>query len=172
VGGQSPHIELYSFLRKINIGAYPCVTLTEVMLNHHLESYIWADPRWIKMNEDIAIVVTLINDLVSYEKEVNDNAGDLNPLFFFQRQNNVDLCDSYKQMVTLIDYYVDHYVQLEQGFLRTLAKYHNPLQEQEVNFMLDHLHYLITGSRMWSMQTPRYCSPTSPFIEMRKFREA
>ncbi|EFA80668.1 hypothetical protein PPL_06251 [Heterostelium album PN500] len=165
--GGSPHIELYSFLRKINIGAYPCVTLTEVMLNHHLEPYIWSDPRWLKMNENIAIVVTLINDLVSYEKEVNDNAGVLNPLYFFQHQNNQNLPDSYRKMVNLIHQYVNDYLHLEEGFLRSMAPFHDALQHQEVHFMLDHLHYLITGSRMWSMQTPRYCSPTSPFIEMR-----
>eukprot|EP01133_Synstelium_polycarpum_P011913 gene11913-13880_t len=165
--GGSPHIELYSFLRKINIGAYPCVTLSEVMIDHHLEPYIWADPRWIKMNENIAIVVTLINDLVSYEKEVNDNAGDLNPLWFFQKQNKLNLPDSYRQMVDLIHYWIQDYINLENSFLKSLEPYHNHMQQKEILFMLDHLHYLISGSRMWSMQTPRYCSPTSPFIEMR-----
>eukprot|EP01132_Coremiostelium_polycephalum_P010033 gene10033-12302_t len=164
--GASPHLELYSFLRRINIGAYPCITLTEVMLDHQIDPYVWFDPRWIKMNENIAIVVTLINDLVSYEKEVNDNAGILNPLYFIQLQNKVNLPDSFKQLVNLIHFWINDYLNLEESFLKSLD-FKNGKQHQDILFMLDHLHYLISGSRMWSMQTPRYCSPTSPFIEMR-----
>ncbi|EGG16316.1 hypothetical protein DFA_09346 [Cavenderia fasciculata] len=165
--GGSPHIELYSFLRKINIGAYPCVTLSEVFIDHYLDHSIWSSPRWVKMNENIAIVVTLINDLVSYEKEVNDNAGALNPLYFFQQQRKFNLPDSYNHMVNLIHFFVQDYLANEESFLKSLEPFENEKQQQDIYFMLDHLHFLISGSRMWSMQTPRYCSPTSPFIEMR-----
>ncbi|EAL65123.1 hypothetical protein DDB_G0284707 [Dictyostelium discoideum AX4] len=164
--GTSPHLELYSYLRKVNIGAYPCVTLTEVMLDHEIEYYIWSDPKWIKMNEDIAIITTLINDLVSYEKEVNDQAGDLNPLYFLQNQKNIPLPDSYKQVVDLIDFWVKDYQTMEQSLLNEM-EFKDSKQRSDMEFILEHLRYLASGSKKWSMQTPRYCSPTSPFIEMR-----
>ncbi|EGC35090.1 hypothetical protein DICPUDRAFT_152610 [Dictyostelium purpureum] len=167
IDGASPDIELYSYLRKINIGAFPCVTLTEVMLDHEIDHYVWYDPRWIKMNEDIAIITTLINDLVSYEKEVNDNAGDLNPLFFIQKQRKVPLTESFKEVVGLINHWVKDFTNLEESFMKS-HKFKNSKQKRDFECMLEHLHYLASGSKLWSMQTPRYCSPTSPFIEMRK----
>ncbi|KAF2076687.1 hypothetical protein CYY_002000 [Polysphondylium violaceum] len=164
--GASPHLELYSFLRRVNIGAYPCVTLSECMIDHDLDISIWYDPRWIKMNENIAIVVTLINDLVSYEKEVKDQMGMLNPLYFLQNQTKSNLIESYKKMVDLIDYWVKDFLRIEESFIKSYP-FKSDFQRECFHFMLDHLHYLISGSKMWSMQTPRYCSPTSPFIEMR-----
>ncbi|KYQ92249.1 hypothetical protein DLAC_07096 [Tieghemostelium lacteum] len=163
--GDSPDLELYGFLRKVNIGAYPCVTLTEVMLESTLEQYIWFDPRWIKMNENIAIVVTLVNDLVSYEKEVRDKMGILNPLFFLQTKLNIELSESYKKLVDMIHHWISEYNELEERFLQLFT---TDEEKKQIQFMLDHLHYLISGSRLWSMQTPRYISNTSPFIEMRK----
>ncbi|KAM9984956.1 hypothetical protein ACTFIY_009382 [Dictyostelium cf. discoideum] len=118
---KSLELDLYLYHRKYNIGGIPCAMITEIIFDpmSTIESYIWADPRWIKMCETICQLVTLANDCVSYDKEIKENGGVLNPLKFIQIQKNIDIQEAYEYISNYSNKLVKQYIELEKSFIKS-----------------------------------------------------
>ncbi|KAM9971616.1 hypothetical protein ACTFIW_011598 [Dictyostelium discoideum] len=167
---KSLELDLYLYHRKYNIGGIPCAMITEIILDpmSTIESCIWSDPRWIKMCETIFQLVTLANDCVSYDKEIKENGGVLNPLKFIQIQKNISISikEAYEYISNYSKKLVIQYIELEKSFVKSYkstAGFNSNLIP-----IVDHLRSFSNESISWSVQTPRYLSQTHPFVELRK----
>ncbi|KAM9973181.1 hypothetical protein ACTFIR_012557 [Dictyostelium discoideum] len=165
---KSLELDLYLYHRKYNIGGIPCAMITEIILDpmSTIESCIWSDPRWIKMCETICQLVTLANDCVSYDKEIKENGGVLNPLKFIQIQMNISIKEAYEYISNYSKKLVIQYIELEKSFVKSYkstAGFNSNLIP-----IVDHLRSFSNESISWSVQTPRYLSQTHPFVELRK----
>ncbi|KAM9980519.1 hypothetical protein ACTFIZ_007872 [Dictyostelium cf. discoideum] len=165
---KSLDIDLYLYHRKFNVGAIPCAMISEIILDpmSTIESCIWSDPRWIKMSETICQVVTLANDCVSYDKEIKENGGLLNPLKFIQIQKNFNLQEAYEYISNYSNELIKQYIELETSFIKSYK--HTTGFNSNLIPIVDHLRSLSIESVCWSIQSPRYLSQTHPFVELRR----
>ncbi|KAN0038222.1 hypothetical protein ACTA71_000394 [Dictyostelium dimigraforme] len=162
---------LYLHHRKYNGGGIPCFIISEIILDPMatIDSFIWSDPRWIKMNEIIGIIIALVNDCISYEKELKDGGALLNPLKFIQIEKNYNIQEAFEYISNYLNVIIKQYIELESSFIKSYNNNNNKMNTNNSNFMsiINQLHYTAFGNFTWSMQTPRYRSETQPFIELR-----
>ncbi|KAN0033548.1 hypothetical protein ACTA71_007235 [Dictyostelium dimigraforme] len=160
---------LYLHHRKYNIGAIPCFIISEIILDpmSTIDSFIWSDSRWIKMNEIISEIIALVNDCASYEKEIKENGAPLNPLKFIQIEKNFNLPEAFEYISNYLNVIIKQYIELESSFIKS---YNNNNNNNNSNFIsiVNHLHNMSFANVTWSTQTPRYLSQTQPFIELRR----
>ncbi|KAM9984955.1 hypothetical protein ACTFIY_009380 [Dictyostelium cf. discoideum] len=166
---KSLDFNLYIHHRKFNIGAVPCFLISEIILDpmSNIECFIWLDSRWIKMSEIVCEIIALVNDCVSYEKEIKENGAPLNSLKFIQIEKNLNLQESFEYISNYLNELISQYIGLETSFIQS----YKPITiNYNSNFIaiVDHLHNMSFANVSWSTQTPRYLSQTQPFLELRR----
>ncbi|EGC35260.1 hypothetical protein DICPUDRAFT_33678 [Dictyostelium purpureum] len=156
-----PHMDLFLFIRKLNVGVYPLIGLSCIFFsNDKIDQSLFLNPRWLKLCEATSIVTALYNDCVSYAKEVKGNAGVNNCLWFLQKKNNTSIQDTFKYICEKSNMYIKEFQNHEE---KLLNQYNNI---QPLATLLNSLKYIMNGKYYWSMNTARYASPSSPFIEI------
>ncbi|KAN0018859.1 hypothetical protein ACTFIU_008792 [Dictyostelium citrinum] len=161
---------LYLHHRKFNIGAAPCFMISEIILDpmSSIDPYIWSDSRWIKMSEIICEIIALVNDCVSYEKEIKENGAPLNSLKFVQIEKNLNLQEAFEYISTYLNAIIKQYIELEISFIKSYKSMVPNEYHSNFNAIVDHLHNMSFANVSWSIQTPRYLSQTQPFIELKR----
>ncbi|KAK5581099.1 hypothetical protein RB653_001127 [Dictyostelium firmibasis] len=158
------HLELHSYLRKLNVGVELCQGFTYIIYsNNKVDPLIWSNARYKKMLECTSMVVSHVNDVASYCKEVKNGGGAANVLSILQKKNQGDLTMAFKKIVELTNSLVEEFIFHEKKLLSSISIE----QQNELKTFIDHLKFLMCGNYLWSFTTGRYASKSSPFIEMR-----
>lgn len=105
-------------------------------------------------------IVVVSNDIFSYEKEVMHNGNPNNLLHAVSIHEHRDLRGSYLRLVALVESWTTELLAIEATAEPELRRYIRG-------------HYTwIAASYHWHFFTGRYCSPTSPFRELRRTADA
>ncbi|KAN0026262.1 hypothetical protein ACTFIV_007246 [Dictyostelium citrinum] len=133
-------IEVYQFIRTINIGLFFVVGVNSVAVDTKVHGSFWLNPIWNRMVRSASRQIIIFNDCVSYAKEINH-----------------DCAAEAKQCI--------HDIENDE---KLLIKSLGHISEEEmngVNFLVEQLHEIVVGNRDWALMTPRYIHKDSPFLE-------
>ncbi|KAM9985252.1 hypothetical protein ACTFIZ_008810 [Dictyostelium cf. discoideum] len=166
---KSLELDLFLYHRKYNIGVIPCFAISEIILdpNSIIDPFIWSDARWIKMYEIICQIIAIINDCVSYEKEIKENGAILNSIKFVQIQKNYNLEEAFEYLSNYSNQLIKQYNELSTSFIKSY-------KTNDINFnsilisIVNNMQGISTASLKWSIQCPRYLSQTQIFVELRR----
>ncbi|EGC35663.1 hypothetical protein DICPUDRAFT_97830 [Dictyostelium purpureum] len=161
-----PHLQLHGYLRKLNVGVELCQGFTYLIFaNNKVNPAIFNSPRYKKMLECTSMVVSHVNDMASYCKEVKNGGGFINSLLILQkRADPLSIEHSYQVIAEQTNAFIRDFIYQEKMLLESISDE----QQNEVKVFLDHMKYLMKGNYLWSGTTARYASKSSPFVEMQK----
>jgi hypothetical protein len=101
-------------------------------------------------------IISFTNDIFSYEKECHSDS--LNLVSLYQSKHQASLKEA-----------VDFCVQVINADLTELAQLAQTGPDEEwFRRVIFGLRHMIQGNAMWSATTKRYCTPTSPFADLRQ----
>ncbi|KAM9987205.1 hypothetical protein ACTFIY_011614 [Dictyostelium cf. discoideum] len=129
------HMDLYTFIRKYNCGVTPSsavVLFVGKEVNDVDISKIWFNPIFARILENSSMHVALVNDCASYNREFSVGVHKVNPLYFLQINDNL----SYGDILKLIKNYTEN-------------------QLNQVNLILNYIHYIIQGNIGYSTYSKR-----------------
>jgi hypothetical protein len=147
-------IEEYALVREPVSGMYTSIDQIEFCHDVYFDEVLVSHPTVKLLRQQCTRIGSLSNDLFSYEKEVLSKGLGLNLLAVLQHTMNFD-----QALQTVLKYLN----QLTEDFLETIAKSNTLLP----TFYLDGLKYQVSATWHWQINTNRYRSTQSPFIELR-----
>ncbi|KAN0027464.1 hypothetical protein ACTFIU_010418 [Dictyostelium citrinum] len=163
------HMDLYSFIRKINVGVnetYLIGLLVDKEIHDIDISKIWFNPIFNRIMQNSSIHVGLFNDCASIQKETSHRVHELNPLYFIQKRENLSFDDTFKIIVEKCNESINQIIKDEQHLLKHLKEEgYTQNQLNQVNIILNYNHNIIQGNINWSLITKRYNNHDGkPFI--------
>jgi hypothetical protein len=156
-------IEAYIALRELDCGMRPTMHMIEFANNFYLSDEVKAHPYIRSVEEPTANIAGLMNDIISYEKEV---------LQFNSRFNLVALLEDYKELsfeaavheaVKIVNQNTNDFLEREKQIPDFGDEKTNEIVRQYVQGLRDQ----INATWHWQMATDRYRSPNSPYPELR-----
>ncbi len=162
--GTVPDFDAYLTQRAEDSGMYTCVDLVEfAQEGRELPGHVLATPELRRMRELCTRVVALSNDLFSYEKEVLWSRNPNNLVHVLQVHHALGLEESVAEAIQVVNADVECFQACEERLLQS-----GLLDDARVAFYVDGMKAWMRGNVCWSLVTGRYCSPTSPFPELRR----
>ncbi|KAL0491705.1 alpha-muurolene synthase COP3 [Acrasis kona] len=147
-------IEKYMKLRMYTSAVFPCQKLLSMLYDFKYENCPEINRARFLSNR----IVSFTNDIFSFEKEYNSNSANLIKLLMIER--NLPLSGAVGFCVDLINQDISELIKIEDGLDGDICSWKTKF--------LTGLKVMIQGNSMWSRGTKRYCTPTSPFIELRE----
>lgn len=155
-------IERYIGLRLLDSGMRPTIWMIEFANNSYLPDVIKQHPFIQSVQEPTMHIAGLMNDIISYEKEV---------IKYGSRFNLVALLEDYMSFEEAVDMAVEIVNQFTRDFLaceKAMPDFGNARINQMVKRYVQGLRDQITATWYWQLSTDRYRSATSPFPELRQ----
>lgn len=153
----------YMVMREHISGMYPTVDLLELAINGYLPDEVFLHPKIQRLRQACARICSLTNDLFSYHREVMVGGLRLNLVDVIQRNQNLSLAEAVDQAIALINDETCLFYELIES---------RPLWDAETNQLvaryIDGLVYQCNATWHWEMNTDRYRSPESPFVELQQ----
>ncbi len=160
--GITPDISTYLRQRRYDSSLYACETLLELAdKNLELDEEVLGNPNFHTLRQICNDVVAFSNDIFSYEKEVLLHKNPNNLLHVLMVNESLSLDQATTWAIRLINSDIDMFMALEQRLLAEIR------HDARVIAYLQGLKAWMRGNVLWSLQTGRYTSPTSPFPELR-----
>jgi len=165
---QVPDLDTYMKVRRLNVGAYPLISLINFVNNADCSEQFLQRTEIQRMLEIVVDLVTITNDVFSYSK---DKVSGFNKNYF-----NILLLQYNSNPATAVDTATKHTSGLIAEFNELKAKVHICIDTTDKiddciarqNRYVDQLMPIVSASVQWSLDIERYTSPTSPFAEFRK----
>ena len=126
-----------------------------------LSGKILTDANFHKPQLLCAQVVAFTNDLFSYEKEVLVHRNPNNFLHVLMTHRSLSFEEATRQTVESINTDVETFITYEQALLPEIER------DKRVHAYLHGMKAWMRGNILWSLETGRYSSVTSPFPELR-----
>jgi hypothetical protein len=162
--GTVPDFDSYLTQRAEDSGMYTCVDLVEfAQEGRELPRDVLATAELRRMRELCTRVVALSNDVFSYEKEVLWSRNPNNLVHVLQVHQGLGLEASVAEAIQVVNADVACFQVCEERLLES-----GLLNDARVAFYVEGMKAWMRGNVCWSLLTGRYCSPTSPFPELRR----
>ena len=126
-----------------------------------LSTEILTDTSFQKLRELCTQVVAFTNDLFSYEKEVLIHRNPNNLLHVLMTHRSLSLEEATHQAIKMINTDVETFITCEQALLPKIER------DKRVHAYVHGMKAWMRGNLLWSLETGRYSSLTSPFPELR-----
>ena len=149
-------IEGFVIMRAYDSGVRSIIPLLEAGLGIYLTDYDC--PKINRLEELVAIIIGLFNDVLSYEKEVLFEKRE-NNLMWIMMQRHGSFAEAFEQACVILKQYWQEF-----EALCSEIKKRSIVHTKYVGAMRD----FIFGCDGWQLNSGRYMSPTSPFIELVK----
>lgn len=160
--GTVPDLESYRVQRQYDSAIYTCEDLIEINEEGlELSAEILTDASFQKLRELCTQVVAFTNDLFSYEKEVLVHRNPNNLLHVLMMHRSLSLEEATSQAVKMINTDVETFITYEQALLPKIEC------DKRVHAYVHGMKAWMRGNILWSLETGRYSSLTSPFPELR-----
>jgi hypothetical protein len=153
----------YMVMREHISGMYPTVDLLELAMDRYLPDEVFFHPHIQRLRQACARICSLTNDLFSYHREVMVRGLRLNVIDVIQRNQNVSLAEAIHQAIEMINTETRLFFELVDRCLLWDAD-----TNQLVSQYIDGLIYEFNATWHWEMNTDRYRSPESPFVELQQ----
>jgi len=167
-----PTLETYMELRRMNVGAYPLISLINFVRDSCASEEFLRRKEVQRMQEIVVDLVTITNDVFSFSK---DKAFGFNKNYFnillqlHQLNPAIALENATKQTTELIQEFNALKGTVQTANMDSTDKVDELLQRQSK--YIDELLPIVAASVQWSLDIERYTSPTSPFAEFRVSRK-
>jgi hypothetical protein len=157
-----PDVESYLIQRRYDSSVLTCEDLIEITGEAlELSDEVFANPTIQRLRELCANVVAYTNDIFSYEKEVLIHKNPNNLLHVLMVHQSLSLEDATTRAVSLINEDIQAFIVEEQTF------WPHAKRDRRLSAYVRGLKAWMRGNLLWSLETGRYASPTSPFPELR-----
>ncbi|KAN0025354.1 hypothetical protein ACTFIU_003615 [Dictyostelium citrinum] len=155
-------IEIIRYIRNNNFGTTIFLPIIEIIhQDKKISSLIWWDQKLLKLLEISSYILGLINDLVSYEREIKGNNVSLNIFYIYQKKLNLSIKDSFEKIKNELLNSINEIKVLETELIEKYPK------EINLGFYLNYLHQLIWGELQRSLNCNYYSSKDSIFFELK-----
>ncbi|MGH8509564.1 MAG: terpene synthase family protein [Gammaproteobacteria bacterium] len=160
--GTTPDVESYLLQRQYDSAVYTCQDLIEITAEGlELPTEILSDARFQTLRRLSTQVVAFTNDIFSYEKEVLKQRNPNNLMDVLMLHRSLSLTEATSQAVSLINNAVEAFIAHEQDLLPEIRG------DERLHTYVHGMKAWMRANLLWSLQTERYRSPTSPFSEIR-----
>jgi hypothetical protein len=159
--GTVPGVEAFIRYRTSDSGLHTVIRLAEMLTGGELGE-TWEDPAVRRLRMYCAEASALHNDLFSYEKEVIWNRCPNNLVHVVMAEQSVSFPTAVARSIRLIDDRYRAFLRESQAVLAERGG-GDPVLTAFIAGML----VWIEASADWELHSGRYCSPTSPFAELR-----
>ncbi|WNG51228.1 hypothetical protein F0U60_49170 [Archangium minus] len=161
--GNVPELEPYIEQRAMDSAMYTAQDLVEfAQEGQELPEALFQLPLVQRMRHLCTRVVGLTNDLFSFEKEVLWHNNPNNFVYVLQVNRQLGLEEAIDEAISLINADTDAFIACEEELLAS-----GPVDPRVLSYV-EGMKAWIHGNVRWSLVTGRYCSPTSPFPELRR----
>ncbi|MGZ3460125.1 MAG: terpene synthase family protein [Archangium sp.] len=161
--GTVPQLEPYIEQRAMDSAMYTAQDLMEFAREgQELPEALFRLPLVQRMRHLCTRVVGLTNDLFSFEKEVLWHRNPNNFVHVLRVNRGLDLETAIAQAIELINADTEVFIASEQELLAS-----GPVDPRVLAYV-EGMKAWVSGNVRWSLVTGRYCSPTSPFPELRR----
>ncbi|EGC29992.1 hypothetical protein DICPUDRAFT_42082 [Dictyostelium purpureum] len=160
----SVHYDVYTFIRTVNVGLYFVIAINNVAVDLKIDGSFWMNPIWSRMTRNASRLFTIVNDCVSYAKEIDQECAGENCLYILQIKSNLPLQTVYNHLVDEFDQIVAK-VQKDEILLLESFNYLPNEKIDGIKYLILSLKELLVGNYKWSLVSPRYIHKDSPFIE-------
>jgi hypothetical protein len=150
---QEMTVEEYATLRMFTSAVFPCQELLAMLYDFKFEPSAELDRARVLTNR----IISFTNDIFSFEKEFNSNS--LNLLKVYMNIEKCSLNVAVDKAVDLINADIDELLRIEEKVSRNA---------EWLEKCITGLKIMIQGNALWSRRTKRYCTPTSPFEDLRE----
>lgn len=170
-----PSVARYKELRVINVGILPLFTVNEIISNLSLTRDFLASELVRRLGELAALVVALVNDVYSYERE--SRQGTQWNSLELRRMKAGTLAQAYEEHLADLRSMVSEMQHIEQ-LLALQGEIGISMDPSDAMFRarreqsryVQGIKDIVVGNMLWSQADSRYVSPSSPFVELRKHR--
>ncbi|KAM9983303.1 hypothetical protein ACTFIZ_000181 [Dictyostelium cf. discoideum] len=156
------HMDLYTFIRKYNCGVTPSIAVVlfvDKEINDVDFSKIWLNPIFARILENSSMHVALVNDCASYSREFNFGVHKVNPLYFLQINHNLSYVNIFKLIANICNQRINQIIKDEELLLKQLKQQgYTENQLNQVNIILNYIHFIIQGNIGFSISSKRYNS--------------
>lgn len=159
-----PSVDEFIRFRTADSGLGTVIRLAEMLAGDALQD-VWHDPDVRRLRTLCAEASALHNDLFSYEKEVIWNQCPNNLVYAVMVERGVGFPEAAAWCIQLIN---DRYHAFLRGSARALAQ--GGERAAVLRPFIAGMRVWIEGSADWEYRSGRYCSPTSPFVELARAR--
>nr|QVV57683.1 terpene cyclase [Myxococcales bacterium] len=157
-----PSIEDYMAQREYDSGVYTTLDLIELTSNFELPANIIADPFVQRMRHLCTRVVAFTNDVVSFQKEVLKNQNPNNLIHVLMIRRSCSFPAAAAEALAIINADVQEFIHSRKN-----APAFPPDVAPMITLYLDGMEHWMRGNLDWSLSSPRYKAPDSPFEELR-----
>eukprot|EP01132_Coremiostelium_polycephalum_P003957 gene3957-4944_t len=159
-GTKEFNIHTFLVLRILASGVQPCNSINEIVSIKTLDSSIFYDPIYRKMEDNQCLIICLVNDLFSYEKELKAGQIENNSIHILQNQDqsskNPTFTEAIQMVIEMIKRYVQEYKEYEKLFLATHLHTLHYRQREELMTVVNNIRYSISGNLIYSANCKRY----------------
>jgi hypothetical protein len=169
-----PSMEEYMKVRRMNVGAYPLVSLINFVNNICSSEEFLCRTEVQRMLEIVVDLVTITNDVFSYSKDkVSGFSKNYFNILLLQHGLNPQVAVEYatKETTDLINEFTDLKMKVYTVQSTDSTDKMDSGAVARQNRFVDDLLPIVSASVQWSLDIERYTSPTSPFAEFRKTNE-
>lgn len=154
-------VDAYLEFRGYDIGGWTGVTMVEVSTDIFLPSEIRADPRLQQLERLTVTHLSIVNDIMSFEKEATQESNGLNLIKLLKDTQCVSVNQALKQAMELANNVTHTFDQIEVEW-QALSE-----PESVVYRFVGGLKQLMTMNHQWHLASKRYMSLNSRFPELR-----
>ncbi|KAL0476473.1 Npun [Acrasis kona] len=146
-------IDEYLKIRMYTSSAFLCQDLLSVMYNFSYKKSQDIERARFLCNR----VMSFTNDLFSFEKECNSNSANLLKLLMIEEE--IPLSHASNKVLDMLNQDIDELRMIEQQTAGT---------EDWITKCVEGIKIMIQGHTIWCGSTKRYCTSTSPFVDLRE----
>jgi len=160
--GNVPY-ERYAWLREVISGMYLAIDLIEYVNDFVLLPHVVYHPTIRRLQQACSRIAAFANDLFSYEREVLQEGLRFNLLAVLQRTQNLSFPEAVQLSIEITNHETEEFFRLSNE-IAIWDDTTNALIQRYVECM----KYHVSATWHWQMNTIRYRSTTSPFMELIK----
>lgn len=153
-----PDLDRYSRQREADGGSFTVIALIEVAHAIELPLSLSTHVEVLRLKRLCARILSFVNDVVSYQKEVLGQGSPNNLVRIFEEHAGQSFAQAVSTSIELINF-----LTMEFETLGVQVAARDPLLSRFVRGLED----LVMGNVRWSLDTGRYASSDSPFPELR-----
>eukprot|EP01132_Coremiostelium_polycephalum_P005203 gene5203-6479_t len=159
-------LELFNFIRNVNVGGILLIGIYWLVTPTKLPTSIGNDPRLFRMCELHSMVISYINDPCSYAKEKCESTkGQINLLVVLQKSKKWSIHESFDYIASSINEFVREFDDHEEKLMKSISNL-DAKKQKVITEYVNFLKYSSSGSFYFSINTSRYSSKSTPFLEI------
>lgn len=156
-------IEQYIALRELDGGMRPTMRMIEFANDFYLPDEIKTHPFIRRIEEPVASIGGLMNDIFSYEKEVIAYGSRFNLIALYEDHYDCSFAEAVHETVAVVNRYTADFLKLE----KSIPEWPDEATNTLVRNYVRGLRHQVNATWYWQVSTDRYRSSTSPFPELR-----